>query len=357
MSMFKDMLKNDETLFTSNVEALDFDYIPKAVPFRENEQRQVAMCIKPLFQKRNGRNILVHGKPGVGKTVAIKHLLKEIEEESDEVYPTFINCWQKNTSYKIMLDLCDQLGYKFTQSKNTDDLLDIVVKIANDNSGVVLVFDEIDKVVDLDFLYMLLERLYRKTIVLITNYKSWLDNLDERIKSRLIPDVLEFKEYNIRETTEILRGRLKYAFVANVWNDDAFVAIANKTNELKDIRTGLFLMKEAAQIAEDKSKKKVSVEEAKEAIHKLEEFTPKDKSDLLDADKELLDIIKENSESKIGDLFKLYSEIKEISYKTFQRKIKALENNNLISVKKISGGKDGATSIITYGGVKRLTDF
>lgn len=355
--MFKDMLKNDETLFTSNVEALDFDYIPKLVPFRENEQRHIAMCIKPLFQKRNGRNILVHGKPGVGKTVAIKHLLKEIEDESDEIYPTFINCWQKNTSYKIMLDLCDQLGYKFIQNKNTDELLDIVVKIANENSGIVFVFDEIDKVDDLDFLYMLLEKVYRKTIILITNFKSWLDNLDMRIKSRLIPDVLEFKEYNIKETTEILRGRLKYAFVSNVWKDDAFAEIANKTNELKDIRTGLYLMKESGQIAEDKSKKEITLEEAREAISKLDEFSSKDKSDLLDADKELLELIKENNESKIGDLFKLYSESNDISYKTFQRKIKALENNNLISVKKISGGKDGATSIISYGGVKRLTDF
>ena len=194
MSMFKDMLKDTESLFTTNVEALDFDYLPKLVPFREAEQKQIANCIKPLFQKRNGRNILVHGKPGIGKTVAIKHILKELEEETDEIFPIYINCWQTTISFKIMIEICNQLGYKFTQNKKTEELTKVVKDIINQNSGAVIIFDEIDKVEDTDFLYLLLEEVYRKTIILITNYKSWFTQVDERTRSRLIPDLLEFKE-------------------------------------------------------------------------------------------------------------------------------------------------------------------
>ena len=357
MPIFQDMLKSGESLFTENVEALDFDFIPKKVPFREKEQTEVAICIKPLFQKRNGKNILVHGKPGIGKTVAVKHLLTEIEDEYDEIFTVFINCWQKNTSYKIMLEMCEQLGYKFTQNKKTDELLTVVTDIANDNTGIVIVFDEVDKVDDLDFMYMLLEEMNRKSIVLITNYKSWLDNLDERIKSRLISDVLEFKEYNEKETTEILKQRMKYAFINGVWEDDAFKIIADKTCELKDIRTGLYLLKEAGQIAENRSSQKITKKDSEKAVSKLTEFSSKETEDLQPDESEILEVIKKNSGFKIGDLFKLYPRNKDITYKTFQRKIKKLENGNYISVKKIDGGIEGKTSLITYGGIKKLTEF
>ena len=91
MGLFENMLGDKESVFRDSV-ALDYDYVPKLVPFREKEQQHMASCIKPLFQKRNGRNLLIVGKPGVGKTVACKHVLRELEEETDEIFPIYINC-------------------------------------------------------------------------------------------------------------------------------------------------------------------------------------------------------------------------------------------------------------------------
>ena len=358
MSLFKDMLKDNESLFTSNVEALDFDYIPKLVPFREQEQKTIATCIKPLFQKRNGKNIFVHGKPGIGKTVAVKHLLKELEEDTDEIFPIFINCWQKNTTYKVILEICDQLGYKFTQNKKTEELAKIVSEIINKNKGAVLVFDEVDKAEDFDFLYTLLETLYRKSIIIITNYKSWVAHLDERIKSRLLPDLLAFREYNEKESIEILKQRRKYAFVEGVWDEDAFLLLAKKATELKDIRTGLYLMREAGQHAEDNSKKKIEVEDAEHSLNALETFSIKHSGELINIERDILAMVKRHSGKKIGELHKLYvDKISNVSYKTFQRKIKKLEDENYISVEKVKGGSEGKTSIINYGSTKKLTDF
>ncbi len=90
MPLFDDMLKQGESLFL-NPEVLDFDYQPKLVPFRENHQNFIASCIKPLFQKRNGKNIFISGSPGIGKTVSCKHVLKELEEQTNEIIPIYIN--------------------------------------------------------------------------------------------------------------------------------------------------------------------------------------------------------------------------------------------------------------------------
>lgn len=355
MGMFDDMLKADESLFKNPV-ALDYDYLPKLLPFREGEQRKIAACIKPLFQRRNGRNILIYGKSGVGKTAACKHVLKELEEQTDKITPIFINCWQKNTSYKILTQICELIGYKLTHNKKTDELLKVVVKLLNKESAV-LVFDEIDKVEDYDFLYYFLESIYRKSVILVTNHKKWYNELDSRIKSRLVAEMQEFEPYDLKETAGILRQRILHGFYEGVFNEESINLITNKTYQLKDIRSGLYLLKEAANIAEENASRKVELEHVKKAIGKLDDFKIKNSEDLDEDTRKILHIIKNNSGKKIGDLFKVYQEDGgELVYKTFQRKVKKLEKGKYISVNKKTGGKDGTTSILNYDNTK-LTDF
>ena len=86
MALFKDMLHSDESLFRDE-EALNYDFIPKILKYRENQQRHVATCIKPLFSERAGKNCFVSGAPGIGKTAAIRWVLRDLEEETDDIKP------------------------------------------------------------------------------------------------------------------------------------------------------------------------------------------------------------------------------------------------------------------------------
>src|SRR3989344_8765986 len=143
MSLFKDMLRSGETLFRDTV-VLDYDFQPKILQFRENEQMRFATAIRPLLQGHNGRHLFVYGPLGVGKTTACKHILKELAEETDEVIPIYINCWKENTTFKIFSKICDDLGYKFIQNKKTSELFSLIKQKLNKVSAV-FVFDEIDK--------------------------------------------------------------------------------------------------------------------------------------------------------------------------------------------------------------------
>ncbi len=353
MGVFDDILKGDETLF-KNEAALEYSFIPKLIPYREKEQRHIATGIKPLLAGRNGRNIFIFGPPGIGKTAACRHLLRELEEHdeySESCFLFYVNCWQKNTTYKVVVDLCEQAGYAFTQNKKTDELLTILAGIVNKKTGV-FVFDEVDKAEDLDFLYTILEEVYKKSVFLITNYKSFMMELDERIKSRLVPELLEFKEYNEKETEGILKERMDYSFFPEVFEKEAFSTIAKKSFQLKDIRSGLFLLKESALIAEEHSSKKVKQEYVNQAIKKLEEFTIKTSADLEKEEKFIYEIIKENSGKKMGDLYKLYQKKGgQLSYKTFQRKISKLDEGKFIRLTRTHAG--GTTTIVE----KKITDF
>lgn len=356
MGLFKDVLKDSESLFKDEI-ALDYEYLPKILPYREKEQRRIASCIKPLLHKRNGRNLFVYGAPGIGKTAAARHVLRDLEYETDDVIPIYINCWKKNTSFRIAHEICGLLGCRFLQNKKTDELISMARDILNKKS-VVFVFDEVDKLEDFNFLYSILEEIYRKSIILITNYRSWFAGLDERIKSRLTAETLEFKQYNKEETRGILKHRVGYAFYDGVWNDDAFCLAAEKTAELRDIRSGLYILKEAGLAAEERASRKITIAHVRLAIAKLDDFSIKKSTDLEEEQRKILQLIKENTNIKIGDLYKVYQEHGGVvSYKTFQRKIKKLHDSKFITVTKTEGGDLGNTSIIKFAGIKKLTDF
>jgi cell division control protein 6 len=351
------MLGSGESLFKNDV-ALDYDYMPKSIKYRENEQKQIALCIKPLFVQRNARNAIAFGAPGVGKTLACRHLLQEIEAETDEISAIFVNCWKNDTSYKIFVEICHLLGYRFTQNKKTEELFAEIKKILNKKSAV-FVFDEIDRAKDYDFLYSILEDIYRKSVVLVTNYKNWISNLDPRIKSRLMPEAIEFLPYNPEETGGILKERMEYAFVPGVWDEDAFRIIVRKAVETGDIRRGLYLMKEAGNIAEDASSRKITSQHVMAAVSKIDDFSVNSKDELEEDSQKLLELIKDNSGRKIGELYRIYQDNGgKANYKWFQRKIAKLAEGRYITTEKITGGAEGTTTIVEYSQKeKKLTDF
>ena len=353
MGLYDDLLKGGESLF-KNEYALDYTFLPKVVPFRESQQKYLASCIKPLLMDHNGRNVLVHGPPGVGKTAALKHLLRELDESdefSDKVFLIYVNCWHKNTTYKVVLELCDAVGYAFVQNKNTEDLFKIVTQILNKKSAI-FVFDEIDKAEDTDFLYILSEMVFKKTIFLVTNYKSWLLDLDARIRSRLMLEQIEFPNYTDTEIEGILRDRISYAYNSECVDADALKIISKKAADLKDLRIGLFLLRESTVIADGHGSSRITINHVNSAVEKIGQFTIKNTDELDDESKLVLKIVREYSGKKIGDLFKLHEKSGgKSSYKTFQRKITKLEEGRFVSLERTHAG--GNTTIVN----KKLTEY
>lgn len=330
--IFKDILSAEESLFQNEM-ALDFDYLPKEVPHRENQQHYLADCIKLLLAGRMGKNILITGDPGIGKTATIQWVLREMEEKGldEQAKPIYINCWKKDTTHKIVLEMCNQLGYKWVQNRNTDELFKEVANILNKKSAVI-VLDEVDKLEDEQIIYELLEDIYRKCIFLITNYREWLSELDARVRSRLVPETVDFKKYNLSETSDILRRRAKAAFVPGVWDEDALDLITEKTYELGDMRYGLFLLRETGNIAEKKASRKIKKEHAEAAIKKLGDFRLRKDADLDDDERYMIQIIKDNPGKTSTELHELFKKKSNKAYRTFHRKLKALEEAGIVSI-------------------------
>jgi len=334
--MFKDMLKHDETLFKDEL-VFDYEYLPRLLKYRENQQQEFANAIKPLLQGRVGSNLVVVGTPGIGKTAACRFVLREMEDYSDKVYGIYINCWKAETAYKVVASICDQLGYKWIQNKKTDELMKEVAKILNKKS-VVIILDEVDKLKEEQVIYQLLEDVYKKSLFLITNEKDFLAKMDDRIKSRLLAEVLEFKAYSEEEVRGILSERKELGFFEGVFVD-GFDDIVSKCFDLKDIRSGIHLLKLSGEVAENGSKKKIEREDVDIAISKLDGFVSS-KVVLDNEEKEIIEVIKENNGEIFSEVFKVYSEQFGKSERTFRRKLYRLKQANLVYSEEIRDDKN-----------------
>ncbi len=271
-----------------------------------------------------------------------------MEEKSDEVETVYVNCWKKDTSYKILIDICEQIGYKWTHNKRTDELMTVIAKALNKKSCVIFL-DEVDRVREVDIIYSFCEDLFKKSLILIANNPEWFSQLDDRVKSRLTAEKLEFHPYNARETEGIMRMRIKYAFVPEVWDEEALQSIIDRTIEMKDIRSGLYLLRESGNAAERKASRKIAMEHAKAALSKFDDFKIKKSSDFGETEQKILDLIKQNSGKTLKELHTLVGD--EFSYRTFHRKIDELKKTNMIEVIEVPG----KSSIINYS--KKLSDF
>ena len=299
---------------------------------------------------------MITGQPGVGKTAAARHVLREMEEKGldETTYLIYINCWKKDTAYKAILEICNILGYKYTHDKSTDQLLKEVARIINKKSAV-FVFDEIDKLDESNLLYFLLDDILKKTIIMITNEQEFLSSIDKRISSRLSAETMEFKPYNLEETRNILKQRISYAFVKSCWQQDAIEKIVEKTLLLKDIRQGLFLLRESAMVAESLSSRSITIEHASKAISKLPGLKQEKKE--LDEDSSfILNLVKENSGRPSRDIYLIYKKSSDKSFRTFQRKIRELSDINLVTIEnKFINGTP--TAILNYSGQARMSDY
>ena len=304
MPLFDDMLKENESLF-KNEDSLDFDYLPKELPYRQGQQQYIAECIKPLSQGRQGKSLLISGAPGIGKTSCVKFVFKELGDVTNDVKSVFINCWKKQTTNSVLAEIAAQLGAIGAQFKGNEDLWDAIQKGLKRFKGLTLAFDEIDKAKEQDFLYQIVENIPRFNIILITNEKDFLSNMDARIRSRLVVEQLEFPAYKKAEVEGILEERKKYAFAPGAWSKEAFQIVTEKCYSKGDIRLGLVMMREAGRAAEKAASKKITVEHVMKSKASILDVQA---SDLDERERRILAVIRDNKGVETGKLTELVKE-------------------------------------------------
>ena len=114
-SFFENYLKKS-SMFV-NKKALQGNYVPKEIPYREKQIEHIANVLAPALRLEKPSNLFVYGKTGTGKTLCVKHTTEamfEIARKNNiELKFIYLNCKFKrvaDTEYRLVAQLARELG-------------------------------------------------------------------------------------------------------------------------------------------------------------------------------------------------------------------------------------------------------
>ena len=323
-------------------EVLYPEYLPLNLPHREGQIRLISENLSLLLKSNKPMNIFIYGPPGVGKTAVAKFILREFEQYSG-IKNIYINCWQYNTSFAILSEIGIAIGaFVARRGWAKDEIFSRIVQaMGNKKLNLIIVLDEVDQLIknDPSVLYDLLRiENYTKQkidLIFISNDKYVFRNVEDRIKSSLNLEEIEFKQYTFLEMKDIIEQRMKDAFVA--YEEGVSALVAAKAAEKGDVRVALEILLKAGRIAKDK----LRVEDVKKVIK--EEINPKAQEImkvLNEEEKRILEILDKPKTTK--EIFDELNKMSRISKIEFYRIVKEMIKKGLIKV----AGKENRFTIL-----------
>ncbi len=274
MQKLSDLL--GESKIFADREVLSPHFTPQNLIFRDKEINNIERAIVPSLKGERGRNLFLYGKTGSGKTSCTKYVINEVNDiPNTKAKISYINCRIYNSRYRVLSKIIND--HIPTYAKRGYGAIDLYEKLTNwieeDNKILVVVLDEIDVVKDLDDLIYTLTRINSDmragglTMVGISNNVSFKENLDPRSLSSLYESELVFSPYDANELYAILKDRTNRGFKKDIITDEIlhFVA-ATAAREGGDARFSLKIISRVGELAEEKNRDKITIDDAEEAV-------------------------------------------------------------------------------------------
>lgn len=263
-----------------NRDILSPHHVPNQLLYRERELESLMRGVAPALKGSKPRNIFLYGKSGCGKTASVKHVLKALDAENKaSVQSVYMNCRVYDTRYKVLQKVISDFQPDFARTGHSfavlyEKLLDWLEDGPEAPTGkqLLVVLDEVDVVKDLDNLLYTLTRANddlkkgNVSVVGVSNKVNFKERLDARAKSSLCEQELVFQAYDAPQLKGILEQRVPHAFEDSAVDDGAVsLSAAIAAGENGDARYALNLLLRAGELAENKSKDKVTDREVEEA--------------------------------------------------------------------------------------------
>lgn len=223
-----------------------FPTIPKEIIYERKELSKLAIPLAQFLTIGTVTHMLLQGSKGSGKTTLIKYLLIEAKEMHSKLGVYHINCRVHNTSYKVIKELLNlKTNNSIKLARSYCVAISTFKKYFNKKQNSIIVFDEVDLMLDDNIFYLITRESTNIYMIMITNKtKFYRDVLSSDVKSSLDYKFFYFKKYETAEIKEILGLRAKQG----LFKHDPFVidtiAEVNCWQFNSDVRLGISTMKE-----------------------------------------------------------------------------------------------------------------
>ncbi|MFD1515737.1 Cdc6/Cdc18 family protein [Halomarina rubra] len=296
MSEEKDYFESVGAVF-SNKDLLRIETIPESDSRIIGREKQLTDLASELGSAMNGQkpnNVFIFGKPGVGKSMCSKYLLRQLvgrgADNGISIGVAYVDCMQNSTETQVIVTAGESINDReqtnvyfpsggVSRSRLYDRLWDAFDQLYDVG---IIILDEIDKLEDPNETLGTLSRAGESEkldscqlgLVGISNKARFEQRLGSEVKSSLTQNELVFPPYDAKELLEILKAR-QDAFTESVLDEDADHVFATAAKfaakEYGDARQAIDLLRKAGEIAEREGAQTLQTGHVEQALDKAEE--------------------------------------------------------------------------------------
>ena len=234
---------------------------------REEDLKYMAYLLSDVFRTGKGRNLFVFGKPGTGKTVCVKYLLKEVrrhaEQEKVPLAAVYVNAGKTRSPYYTLLEIVKSLGLDVPESGWQMFRLKHAFENVTKEMAVVVAVDEVEALLlkEKEPLVYYLNRQPKTTLILVSNAVEDAVDLPDRALSTLQLKLVLLQPYTPEEAKAILAERVGKALRAGALSNSLLKLVAELASEAGDIRLGFSVILQGGRLAEKHGKKTIEGED------------------------------------------------------------------------------------------------
>ena len=269
-SVFKDLAK------------LDFDYVPEALPGREEAIRWLTSTYRGLTQGAHREHALLWGPVGTGKTAVAKLFARSfkaaIAKQGRAVEVVHVNCRSRKSDGLAMLGILNHFDPHYPDRGFSvgEMLRDLKRKLDLKGCHLLVILDEVDALLKTDGSSLVYDLTrfnseggpaWAGVSLILVSQENVLPLLDPAALSTFKQtNAYEFKPYEAPTLESIVAQRVELAFVHGAVEPDTVCLVADiVAAQSGNARLAIEILQKAGRMADDEGKQVVGPEEVRAA--------------------------------------------------------------------------------------------